>query len=527
MNCRQFIGAATAATLATPAVRAAGDPRLLKFIPQADIALLDPTFAPALVTRNHAYMVYDTLYGVDDAVRPRPQMAAGHVIEDDGKTWKITLRDGFRFHDGEKVLARDAAASLKRWAKRDVYAISVFAQVDELAALSDNVLQFRLKRPFRLLADLLGKPNPFAPVVMPERLALTEPGQQVKEVIGSGPYKFAMAERVPGSLAVYQRNTDYIPRTDGPPVGTVGPKIANFDRVEWHTIPDAATAAAALQSGEMDWWEQATSDLLPLLRKNPNLTIDVIDTLGYYAVLRFNHLYPPFNNAGIRRALLGAFSETDMMTAVAGNDHSMWTAGVGTFTPSSPLANDAGMEVLSSPRDLAKVKRDIAAAGYNGEKFVFLVPTDLPAINAMSEIAADIFRQLGMNMDYQALDWATVAQRAQFAGAARQGWLEFERELCAWLFGDEPRSAWLFAWPGTEVAVRLARYAAIEELRSAWIDATEPEEQKRICREIQMQAFQDVPYIPLGAFFFASAYRRDLTGMLKGSVPMFTNVRRA
>ncbi len=168
-----------------------------------------------------------------------------------------------------RVLARDAVASLKRWARRDVYAISVFAQVDELSAISDNVLQFRLKRPFRLLADLLGKPNPFAPVVMPERLALTEPGQQVKEIIGSGPYKFVMSERVPGSLAVYERNADYVPRTDGPPVGTAGPKIAYFDRVEWHTIPDAGTAAAALQSGEMDWWEQATSDLLPLLRKTP------------------------------------------------------------------------------------------------------------------------------------------------------------------------------------------------------------------------------------------------------------------
>ncbi len=527
MNRRQFIGAATAATLATPAVRAAGDPRLLKFIPQADIALLDPTFAPALVTRNHAYMVYDTLYGVDDAVRPRPQMAAGHVIEEDGKTWKITLRDGLRFHDGEKVLARDAVASLKRWAKRDVYAISVFAQVDELAALSDNVLQFRLKRPFRLLADLLGKPNPFAPVVMPERLALTEPGQQVKEVIGSGPYKFAMAERVPGSLAVYQRNTDYIPRTDGPPVGTAGPKIAHFDRVEWHTIPDASTAAAALQSGEMDWWEQATSDLLPLLRKNSNLTIDVIDTLGYYAVLRFNHLYPPFNNAAIRRALLGALSETDMMTAVAGADRSMWTAGVGTFTPSSPLANDAGMEVLNSPRDLVKVKRDIAAAGYNGEKFVFLVPTDLPAINAMSEVAADIFRQLGMNMDYQTLDWATVAQRLNSPEPLDKGGWSLNANYApgysamspaahGFLRGLGRRS--LFGWPDMP---------RVEELRSAWIDATEPEEQKRICREIQMQAFHDVPYIPLGAFFFASAYRRDLTGMLKGSVPMFTNVRRA
>src|SRR5262249_14591144 len=160
---------------------------------------------------------------------------------------------------------------------------------------------------------------------------LTEPGQQVKEVIGSGPYRFVMRERIPGSLAVYQRNDDYVPRTDGPPVGTVGPKIANFERVEWHTITDSGTAAAAMQSGEMDWWEQATADLLPVLRKNQDLVVDVIDTLGYYGVLRFNHLYPPFNNAGIRQALLGAFSQSDMMAAVAGEDRSMWQAGVGTF----------------------------------------------------------------------------------------------------------------------------------------------------------------------------------------------------
>jgi peptide/nickel transport system substrate-binding protein len=282
---RDFLAGSTALTLAAPAVQAAGDPKLLKFVPQADIALLDPHFASALVTRNYAYMVYDTLYGVDDAARPRPQMAAGHVIEDDGKTWKITLRDGLRFHDGEKVLARDAVASLKRWAKRDVYAISVFSQVDDLTAISDDVLQFRLKRPFRLLADLLAKPTPYASAIMPERLAQTAPGQQVTEIVGSGPYKFVMSERVPGSLAVYTRNAAYVPRTDGPPVGSAGPKIANFERVEWHTIPDAATAAAALQSGEVDWWEQPTTDLLPLLRKHPERACKavgfVLGSVGY------------------------------------------------------------------------------------------------------------------------------------------------------------------------------------------------------------------------------------------------------
>jgi peptide/nickel transport system substrate-binding protein len=526
MKRRHFMAGSAALTLAAPTVRAAGDPKLLKFVPQADIALLDPHFASALVTRNYAYMVYDTLYGVDDTGAPRPQMAEGHVIEDDGKTWKIKLRDGLRFHDGEKVLARDAVASLKRWSKRDVFAISVFSQVDDLSAISDDTLQFRLQRPFRLLADLLAKPTPYASAIMPQRLAETAPGQQVTEVIGSGPYKFVLSERVPGSLAVFVRNGDYIPRTDGPPIGTSGPKIANFDRVEWHTVPDPATAAAALQSGEVDWWEQPTTDLLPLLRKNPDLTVDIIDTLGYQAVLRFNHLYPPFDNAGVRRALMGAFSQTDMMQAVAGEDPAMWKAGVGLFNPISPLANDAGMEVLNSPRDLAKVKRDLAAAGYNGEKFAFLVPTDLPAINAMSEVAADVFHQLGMNMDYIALDWATTAQRLLSQEPIDKGGWSLNANYApgfsvmspaahSFLRGLGKKS--LFGWP---------TMPKVEELRSQWIDATDLDDQKRICREIQLQAFQDVPYVPLGAFFFAAAYRKNLTGILKGGIPLFTNVRR-
>jgi peptide/nickel transport system substrate-binding protein len=526
MKRRHFLAGSTALTLAAPAVHAAGDPKLLKFVPQADIALLDPHFASALVTRNYAYMVYDTLYGVDAAARPRPQMAAGHVTEDDGKTWKITLREGLRFHDGQKVLASDAVASLKRWAKRDVYAISVFSQVDDLTAISDDTLQFRLKRPFRLLPDLLAKPTPYASAIMPERLAVAAPGQQVTEIVGSGPYKFIMSERVPGSLAVFARNADYVPRTDGPAVGTAGPKIANFDRVEWHTIPDAATAAAALQSGEVDWWEQPTTDLLALLRKDPNITVDIIDTLGYQAVLRFNHLYPPFDNPGIRRALLGAFSQTDMMQAVAGEDRSMWKDGVGFFSPASPLANDAGMDVLNSPRDLAKVKRDLAAAGYNGEKFSFLVPTDLPAINAMSEVAANTFHQLGMNMDYVALDWATTAQRLLSQEPLDKGGWSLNANYAPGFSVMSPAAHSFLRGLGRQSLFGWPNMPKVEELRSEWIDATDPEEQKRLCREIQVQAFRDVPYIPLGAFFFAAAYRKNLTGILKGGIPLFTNVRR-
>jgi peptide/nickel transport system substrate-binding protein len=527
MKRRQFLATSAAATLAAPAVRAAGDPKVLKFVPQADIALLDPHFAPALVTRNHAYLVYDTLYGVDDQARPKPQMAAGHVIEDDGKTWKITLRDGLKFHDGAPVLARDCAASLLRWSKRDVYAVSVFQQVDEVSAISDNVLQFRLKRPFRLLADLLGKQNPFAPCIMPERLAKAAPSQQVTEVVGSGPYRFVAAERVPGSRAVYEKFDGYVPRPDGKPEGSTGPKIAYIPRIEWHTIPDPATAAAALQAGEVDWWEQPTTDLLPLLRKHKDVVVDIVDTLGYVSVMRFNHLLPPFDKPAIRQALLGAFSQKDMMGAVAGEDPRMSRTGVGFFTPTSPFANDAGMEVLNAPRDLAKVKRDLAAAGYNGERFNMLVPTDLPAINAMSEVAGEVFRKLGMNLDYVTADWATVAARLNSQEPIDKGGWNLNANYAPGFSQMSPAAhgfmrglgrTSLFGWPDMP---------KVEALRSAWIDATDPEEQKRLCREIQTQCFVDVPYIPLGAFFFAGAYRKDLTGIIKGGIPVFYNVRRA
>ncbi len=526
MKRRGFLAASAAVAaspLAAPAV--AQGAKVIKFAPQADLALVDPHFAPALVTRNHAYLVYDTLYGVDDEAKPHPQMAAGHVVEDNGLTWKITLREGLKFHDNTPVLARDCVASLKRWAARDVYALSVWGQVEEVSAPSDKVIQFKLKRPFRLLADLLGKQNPFAPVIMPERLASTPPAQQITEVIGSGPFRYLMNERVPGSRNVYEKWPGYVPRQE-PAVGSTGGKVVYVDRVEWHTIPDPATAAAALQSGEIDWWEQPTADLLPTLRRRQGVTVDVIDTLGYMAVMRFNHLLPPFDNPGVRRALLGAFSQTDMMTAVAGEDRKMWKDGIGFFTPTSPLANSAGMEALTSPRNLDKVKRELTAAGYNNERFNMLVPTDLPAINAMSEVAGEVFRKLGMNLDYVTMDWgATAARLNSKAPLAQGGW----NLNCNYAPGFSPMSPAahgflrgtgqnaLFGWPDMP---------KVEALRTQWIDAKDLAEEKRLCEQIQLQAFQDVPYIPLGAFFFAGAYRSNLTGIIKGGIPMFYNVKK-
>ena len=500
--------------------------RTLKFIAQADLAVVDPIITTAYVSRNHAYMVWDTLYGMDENFKPQPQMVEGHAVEDDGKRITMTLRPGMKFHDGEPVRASDAVASIRRWAARDALGQVLFSVLDDLSASGDRTIVFRLKRPFPLLFEALAKPSTPVCFIMPERLAQTDPATAVKEVIGSGPFRFRQDQRVPGSLVVYEKFADYVPRSEGTPSWTAGPKHVHFDRVEWHVMPDAATAAAALQNGEMDWWEQPTGDLQPVLRRSRDIVLEIPDPTGLVGMARFNHLHPPFNNPAIRRALLGAVSQEDFMTAVIGTDRTLWRNGVGVFPPETPLASDAGMEVLTSPRDYDKVKRDLAAAGYKGEKVVLIAASDFPSLNALAQVGNDMLQKCGMNVEFVSTDWGSVVQRrASREPVEKGGWSMF---FTFWAGLDmvnpgvqqalrgHGQAAW-FGWP---TAPRL------EELRNAWFEAPDLAAQKEIGRQIQLQAFQDVPYLPVGQYFQATAYRRDLTDVPKG-LPLFWNVKRA
>src|ERR1700722_10893868 len=324
MRRRKFL-AASAATLAAPRIGGAQGNRVLKFVPQSDVAVLDPIWTTAYVTRNHGYMIFDTLFGTDGAFKASPQMAAGMTTENDGKLVRITLRDGLKFHDGAPVLGRDCVASIQRWAKRDTFGQTLVQFTDELTAPDDKTIQFRLKKPFPMLPDALGKSPTNFPAMMPERLARTDAFTQVTEMIGSGPFTFNAKERVPGSLLVYERFADYVPRPGGTPDWTAGPKVVHFDRVEWHVIPDPSTALAALQQGEVDWWENPTNDMLPILRKAAGIKAVIQDPTGLMACIRLNHLTEPFNNPAIRRALLKAVDQKDMCIAVSGDDPANWS----------------------------------------------------------------------------------------------------------------------------------------------------------------------------------------------------------
>ena len=527
MKRRAFVKslAAGAAVLAAPNLARADARSVLRFTPLADLAVLDPVFTTARPTRNHAFLVFDTLYGLDEHFAVQPQMVSGHAVENDGLLWTLTLRDGLRFHDGEPVRGRDVVASIRRFGARDGLGQALLAATDELSAPSDRTVRFRLKRPFPHLPLALSGSAPATPVIMPERLAQTDPFKPVSEMVGSGPFTFLAAERVAGSRAAYQRFAGYVPRADGQASYLAGPKIANFERVEWVIIPDAATAAAALRAGEIDWWEMPTADLQPMLAKVRAVRL-VQNEPANMGVMRFNHLQPPFDNPAIRRALLGAVSQGDAMAAITGGTNEQMQDRVGLFVHEMALASDAGIEAMAGPRDFDKVRRDLVAAGYKGERVALLDATDLPVIHGIASVAADVLARVGMNVDVQSMDFGTmIGRRTKKDPLDKGGWSVFFSFLDGVTTFNPFNHQGIAAsgektWPGWPSSER------IEALRAEWLQATDLEAQKRICRDLQMRLWQDVPYIPMGAYYQPTAMRADLKGAMKGT-PRFHGIARA
>ena len=520
---RRTLLAAGAAALAAPAFGQRA--QVLRFVPQADLSSLDPIWTTSNVTRNMGYMVYDQLYGSDAEFRAQPQMAAGHVEEDDGRRVVITLREGLTFHDGERVLAKVAVASVQRWMRRHAMGQKLTTVVEAVEALDDSRLQFRLKRRFPLLYEALG--NPVAPpcFIMPERLASTDAFTQLREVVGSGPYRFLPGDFVAGSGAAFARNAGYVP-VQGSASLTAGPKLAHFERVEWKTIPDAATAAAALQNNEIDWYEQPPPEIQQLLARNRALAIEAMDPRPMMALMRFNFVQPPFNNAAIRRALLPAINQEDFMIASVGTDRRLYETDVGFFTPGGPMASDAALEPLKGPRSIEAAKAALKAAGYTNQPIRLLGPTDILIPSALTQVAMDLFKRLGVNLDVALTDWGTVVQRRTSKEPVDKG---------GWSVSMYAFSSMDFLTPATNPTLRANGSGAwfgwpemprIEQLRDAWFEAPTLEARQALARQMQVEAMQELPFIPVGAYRSQTAIRRDLADRVRG-LALFWGIRRA
>ena len=523
MRRRSLIQGA-AALLATPAIAQPAKTATLRFVPQANLTLLDPVFTTATVTSNHGYYVFDTLYSNGPDGLPQPQMAAGHTISDDGRTWRIRLRDGLRFHDGTPVRAADCIASIKRWSVRDPFGQLLAAAVDRYDGSDDRTIMVMLKRPFPLLPTALGKADSAVPFIFPERLAASAPDKPITEMVGSGPYRFKTDEYVSGSRVVYEKFEQYVPREE-PPVWATGGKRAFYPRIEWNIIPDSATASAALQNNEVDWWEQPLADLLPSLARDPNITIQIDQPYGRMSELILNQLQPPFDNVRVRRAVQMGVKQEDYMRATFGDDQSLWRVSPDVYPFGTPYysATDAGLMT----GDTALATKMLKESGYDGQKVVVINPTDFPVIHPLGLVTADALTKIGMNVDLQETDWGSVVQRrSSMQPIDKGGWSVFHTFSSAVVLGS-PATHPLLSGRGKQGWFGWWSNAEAMGLVNRWLSAPDVAAQTDAAKALAHVAMGDAGAILVGQYYGKTAFRKSITGVLQGVSPYPWNVRPA
>lgn len=522
---RFLAGLAALLLSVAPVAAQTAPPSVLRYAPTGDLRVLDPIWTSAAITLTHAQLVYDVLVTTDANLKPQLQMAEKAERSADGMSWIFTLREGLAFHDGSPVTAEDVALSITRWAKRVTAGQAMLARSSGITALDARRVQISFNRRFGPVLESLSSPV-LAPFIMRAAEARVDAFEQVKTVIGSGPYSFVADEFRPGNKSIYRRNAAYKPRSEKSD-GYAGAKIVHFDRVEWVYLPDQSTSVQALLKGEIDFLDSVQADLVPLLKRDKNITLQVLNTTGAIGTVRPNTLVPPFNDPRARQALLLLMDQEAVATTVAVGPE-LARECYALFVCGTPYASQVGLADWKSP-NLARAKQLLADSGYKGERIVLLDPADQPDIHALALLTADSLRRIGANVDVQTMDWSTKITRRntrESPATNPNGWnLAFtfwggfslaspvtNAPLVSSCDGKN-----LYGWPCDE---------EIEKLRSSFLDATDDAGRKSITEALQLRFLQTVPYIPTGIIQRPVAHRADLKDVPKTLYPTFWSIRR-
>lgn len=504
-NINKFLAAVF---LLVPLVLAGCATDTIRVASHARLTNIDPVSTTAYVARTHGYLVYDTLFAMDEGFVPRPQMVDTWEVSDDGKTWTFTLRDGLKWHDGSDVTAADCVASLKRWGRQDGMGQQLFSNITGLEAENDKTFVMTLSEPSSIVLHSLAKISVNVPFMMPKEVAATAPDYQIEDATGSGPFIYDEDGKLPNK-AVYIRNPNYVPRSEESSLAAGG-KVAEVSRLEFIHYPDQEKAVQALIAGEVDYVESPSTRLISRLEGNNDIIVASTDPLGNIAMARFNHQQPPFDNADVRRAVLMAMEQEEYMTA-AFNDRRFWRNCYSVYPCGTKFASQTGSEVMQTS-NTAAAKKALQEAGYDGAPVVLLHPTDTPVMSALTQVTADLLREIGMNVEVQDMDWATLLERRQNRGpVSENGWSMFH----SWWIASDVASPLSIAFSGDPKTgwVGWARDAQLEQLRSEFARAKSQEEQQEIAARVQERLWAIGAFGVLGQFYEPVAYRSNLNGI--------------
>jgi peptide/nickel transport system substrate-binding protein len=507
---------ATAGLATAPAIlRAQTRPlaaRTIRAVLEGDLPTYDPIWTTANVVGHHGGMVYDTLFGTDAKGQVQPQMVGKWGVSDDKLTYTFELRDGLRFTDNTALTSADVVPSLRRWMARSGSGQLLSARVADISAVDEKTFRIRLKERFPLMLDIFGSTAGPIPYMMRKREAETDPMQKIDQVIGSGPFIMNQDETRVGSQYVYDRNPNYAPRSE-PASGTAGGKIAKVDRVVFVNITDAQTAVAAVQAGEIDFYQIPPIDLLDQLAADPNITIENIFDLGIVGYMALNWLHPPFNNVKCRQAILHIINQEDMLRPTFVTPKWYKTCG-SYFTCGSPMDNDANADWFKSGPNIPLAKQLLKEGGYDGRPVVMLQATSMQYMFNAATVAAQQLRSAGMNVDMQPMDWTNVVQRRASQNPPEQGGWNIFFTSNGGFSNSNPYMMSQMATTGTKGWFGWPSDDKNEQLRAKWMAVETPEERKAVAAQIQENAWNVVPHLYFGQWIQPTIHRKNLTGFL-------------
>lgn len=522
---KMFAAAIAVAFMAGTAISlpVAAQESVLRFVPSSDLPTLDPSQTTAKITGNMGFLVFDTLFAMDSNLTPHPQMVEDYTISDDGLIYTFTLRDGLKWHDGTPVTAEDCIASLERFFAKDGMGGSLKANTASLVAEDDKTFVLTLSQPFGMVLDVLAKIDQPIPFMYPRSLIGDDPNVPFTVPVGSGPYVYNAEESQAGIQLVFDKNEDYVPRSE-PQDMLAGGKVAGTDRIVWTFIADRQTAANALMAGEVDYVNGPPADMLPILRADSNLEVAAVDPRGELILLRFNSLTPPFDDARARQAFAMAVNQQDYLQAAVGPGEGKECVSI--YTCDSPYTTDVGAELIGSG-DIEAARQLVEESGYDGEPIVLLQPTDLPTVNNFALIAAQELRSIGFNVELAAADWASIIQRrAKKEPQSEGGWNMFITTASGGLL-DTPISnlpgktscadAWA-GWPCDDEA---------EGIKARFALTSNPDERRQIAEEFQIRVYELMTFVPGGQYQLFDAWNTNVDNVVIGAASPLYGVTKA
>ncbi|MBB4423871.1 peptide/nickel transport system substrate-binding protein [Bradyrhizobium sp. CIR48] len=503
---RAIIQASLAAvgTAAVPRIAIGQGRKIIRAVGKIDV--YDPVVGTSYATSRHACQVYDTLFGLDQQGIPRPQMVGKYEVSDDKLTWTFELREGLKFHDNAPVTAADVVPSIRRWAARSGLGSALSESLKDITPRGEKTFTLELKERFGLVLEALSWP-----FIMRKKEAETDPTVKIREIVGSGPFKFNEAETKPGAQYVYDRNPDYVPRSE-PPSGMAGGKVVKIDRFMFVHIPDPQTAVSAVQAGEVDFLPETPMDLLDQLSKDENVKLEALYG-GEIGLYRFNFLQPPFDNVKCRQAVLHLVDQSEFLKVNFPNP-GYYKACASYFACGTSMENDANTDWFKDAPNVEKAKQLLKEGGYDGRPVVILQPTDWLNGKVAAEILAAQLRRAGVNVQLDAMAWAGLVARRAVRGPQDQGgWNIFPSSIAAadaafplGVLQQANGDKGMWGWPSD---------AKHEELRKKWGQADSIDERKKIAREMQDNAWNYVLYVWYGQWVQPSLMRANIKGMLK------------